>query len=191
MCARNLCWHNRGLERDRDLRQERVPRRQPYPRCAPQHSTSSVFSLTRGPYWADENVHTKCKSKVFGDTCPASCYDGYTPTDAATYECVDDSGKTTGKWQAPSTGPLVCTGISCASAPPQDASGNAVSHATSCASEPHYDRINAKKCDHGTGADEPCDLGYNYNDHLQDNKKWDECECSHKPLNHGAYARWH
>ena len=112
----------------------------------------------------------------------SSGYTGYTPTAKATYECVDDRGKTTGKWQAPEDGALHCTGIPCPSAAPQDSpgeSGESVAHCTTCAAAVAYDRVNLVDCDHGNGVDEPCKAGYNYNDHVHGTKEWDECESTY------------
>ena len=125
--------------------------------------------------FADENVRTVCKGKQFGDTCDAYCYEGYQPTTAVTYECVDVPHSTWGKWQAPSTGGLTCTGIPCASGPPEDRAGSAVGHATACARVPHYDRTQVKTCDHGNAPDAPCKAGYNFNSRLENTKQWDEC----------------
>ena len=131
----------------------------------------------------DKTVDVRDKprdNKVFEQTCDVECYRGYSPVTSATYECVDDPGKTTGKWKPPTEGQLSCTGNPCKSAAPQDAPGergNPVEHSTFCERAEHYDRSDPVTCNHGNGADQPCELGYNYNGHLQGSKDWDQCEC--------------
>ena len=107
----------------------------PYSRTISQSESLALFELA---LFADNNVKDTCNGQVFGATCDVSCYAGYTPTTAATYECVDNPGETTGKWQAPSAGALVCTGVPCPLAKPLG--GSPPKSKQNCPAAAHYSR---------------------------------------------------
>ena len=140
----------------------------------------------------DPQVKTTC-SGDFQTDCDTYCYEGYEPQKKkkkrtlVTYTCGDKVDSVQGQWiqgtkGVPAEEPVArtCTGIPCKSAPPE-AGGHAVANATACEAVDHYVRPTgntpAVACNHGAGKDEPCDLGYDYNDYVQGSINWDECEC--------------